>query len=56
MKNWSKWLVTLALAFLGGVATAASDQGATPRDYARHGLIALAPAVAALKTKLEEQA
>ena len=56
MQNWHKWALTLLLGFLGGVSTAAGDVGATFQDYARHGLIGMAPAIAALKMTLEKDA
>jgi hypothetical protein len=58
MSNGKKWLITLALGFIGGAGTAAIDSAATPKDIIRHGLVAMGPVAIALKTRLataEEQ-
>ncbi len=57
MKNWQKWALTLALGFGGGVIGVATDTQDHPaKDYVRQGLLGLAPAVAALKMTLNNDA
>lgn len=56
MRNWQRWIVTLSLAFFGGIIQCASDsKPQTLGDYVRHGLIGLGPAVAALQLTLNRQ-
>ena len=55
MTNTQRWIWTLALGLLGGITQAATDSGAKPVDYLRHGLVNLGPAIVALKMTLDQQ-
>jgi hypothetical protein len=55
MKNWQKYLAILGIGFLTGCASAFTDKTHSFGDYARHGIIAMLPALTGLKTKLEKE-
>lgn len=51
MNNLTRYLITLAVGFLGGViAAAVANEPAA--EYLRHGLIGMAPALATLQMTL----
>ena len=55
MRNWQRWALTFATAFLGGMIECAADtKPQALSDYVRHGLIGMVPAVMALKLTLNE--
>jgi hypothetical protein len=58
MQNWHRWVLSIALGFLGGFcAVAQADSKAPWQDpwpYTKGGMVGVLPAIAALKMTLEK--
>ncbi len=54
MRNYQRWFITLALGFLVGAATSATDAKATPWDVIRHGIAGMGPGAVGLRMTLSK--